>query len=81
MDQEERLAKWILIQESLGLGPTHGQIRIFAGRILWAKEDGQPLGKQWMASFLQRNPILKTKRQFYIDSTRVNSTTTKVIKK
>ena len=34
MDQKERLAKWILIQESLGLRPTHGQIRIFAGQIL-----------------------------------------------
>ena len=34
-----------------------------------------------MAGFLQRNPILKTKRQFYIDSARVNGATTEVIKK
>src|ERR1700710_2361850 len=81
IDQEERLAKWILIQESLGLGPTHGQIRIFAGRILWAKGDRKPLGKRWMAGFLRRNPIFKTKRQFYIDSAKVNGATTEVIKK
>jgi DDE superfamily endonuclease/helix-turn-helix, Psq domain/Tc5 transposase DNA-binding domain len=81
MDQEERLAKWVLIQESLGHAPTHGQIKIFAGRILYAKGDGKPLGKRWMAGFLRRNPILRTKRQFYIDSARVNGATTEVIKK
>ena len=32
--QEERLAEWILVQESLGLAPTYGQIRAFVGRIL-----------------------------------------------
>jgi hypothetical protein len=32
--QEQRLAEWVLVQESLGLAPTHGQIRAFAGRIL-----------------------------------------------
>jgi hypothetical protein len=34
-----------------------------------------------MAGFLRRNPILKTKKQFYIDFARVNSVTTEVIKK
>jgi 4-hydroxybenzoate polyprenyltransferase len=34
-----------------------------------------------MAGFLRRNPILKTKKQFYIDSAQVNSVTTEVIKK
>jgi hypothetical protein len=34
-----------------------------------------------MAGFLWRNPILKTKKQLYINSTRVNSTTTEIIKK
>ena len=81
MVQEERLAEWVLIQESLGLGPTHGQIRAFAGRILWARGDAVPLGKRWMAGFLRRNPILKTKKQLHIDSRRVNSTTTEIIKK
>jgi len=34
-----------------------------------------------MEGFLRRNPILKTKRQFLIDSIRVNGATIKVIKK
>jgi 4-hydroxybenzoate polyprenyltransferase len=34
-----------------------------------------------MASFLQRNPILKTKKQLCIDSTRVNGATSEIIKK
>jgi hypothetical protein len=34
-----------------------------------------------MDGFLRRNPILKTKKQFYIDSARVNNTTTDIIKK
>lgn len=26
--QEERLADWVLVQESIGLSPTHGQIQL-----------------------------------------------------
>jgi len=33
-----------------------------------------------MAGFLRRNPVLKTKKQFRIDSTRVNSATSDIIK-
>ena len=79
--QEQHLTKWVLAQESLGLGLTHGQIRAFAGRILQARGDALPLGKRWMAGFLQRNPVLRTKKQFHIDSARVNGATTEVIKK
>jgi 4-hydroxybenzoate polyprenyltransferase len=79
--QEQRFAKWVLVQESLGLAPTHGHIRAFASRILLARGDAAPLGKRWIAGFLRRNPILKTKKQFRIDSARVNSVTTEVIKK
>lgn len=34
-----------------------------------------------MDNFLRRNPILKTKKQFYIDSARVNGATTEIIRK
>ena len=34
----------------------------FAGRILAGRHDGLPLGKKWMAGFLRRNPVLKTKK-------------------
>ena len=79
--QEQRLTDWILTQEALGLSPTHAQIRQFAGRVLDARGDAKPLGKQQMDGFKRRNPILVTKRQFRIDSARVNSTTTEIIKK
>jgi hypothetical protein len=79
--QEERLTKWVLVQESLGLKPTFGQIKVFAERILYTRGDIVLLGKRWIAGFLRRNPILRTKKQFYIDSARVNSTTTEIIKK
>jgi 4-hydroxybenzoate polyprenyltransferase len=48
---------------------------------LHAKEDANPLGKRWIDNFLRRNFILKTKRQFHIDSARVNSVTTEIIRK
>lgn len=79
--QEERLVTWVLTQESLGLAPTHSQIRAFAGRILQVRGDVIPLGRRWMTGFLRRNPILKTKKQLSIDSGRVNGTTTEIIKK
>ena len=78
--QEQRLTDWVLVQESLGRNPTHAQIRAFAGRILAARHDAAPLGKRWMTGFLKRNPVLKTKKQFRIDSARVNSTTTDILK-
>jgi hypothetical protein len=79
--QEDHLSQWVLTQEALGLAPTHAQIRAFAGRILYARGDANPLGKRWMSNFLRRNPILKTKKQFHIDSARVNSATTEIIRK
>jgi 4-hydroxybenzoate polyprenyltransferase len=33
-----------------------------------------------MSNFLRRNPVLKTKKQYRIDSIRVNSATTDIIK-
>jgi 4-hydroxybenzoate polyprenyltransferase len=78
--QEQRLTDWVLVQEALGRSPTHSQIRAFAGRILAAKQDAVPIGKRWMAGFLRRNPILRTKRQLRIDSARVNGATSDIIK-
>ena len=79
--QEDNLTQWILVQESLGHAPTHSQIRAFARRILWARGDALLLGKRWMAGFLRRNPVLKTKKQFRIENVRVNGATTQIIMK
>ena len=62
------------------MSPTYAQIRAFAGRIFMGRHDAVPLGKRWMANFLRRNPVLKTKKQHRIDSVRVNSVTTVIIK-
>lgn len=78
--QEDYLADWVLVQESIGLSPTHAQIRAFAGRVYAGSHDTVPLGKRWMANFLRRNPVLKTKKQYRIDSVRVNGATTEIIK-
>jgi 4-hydroxybenzoate polyprenyltransferase len=78
--QEKRLTDWILVQESLGLSPTHSQIKDFAQRLLTVRGDTTTLGKRWIRSFLKRNPILRTKRQYSIDSVRVNGATSEIIK-
>ena len=44
------------------------------------KGDHKPLGKRWIYAFLNRNPILKTKRSRNVDSQRVNRATIPIIK-
>ncbi|KAJ8063551.1 hypothetical protein OCU04_007423 [Sclerotinia nivalis] len=78
--QEEHLTKWVLLQESLGLSPTHTQIRDFAQRLPPLRGGDSTLGKRWMRNFLKINSILKTKKQFRIDSVCVNNATTDVIR-
>jgi len=58
--QESRLAEWICIQDTLGLAPTHAQIRTFASRILLAGGSTTGVGKHWLEGFLRRNPRVKT---------------------
>jgi len=78
--QEKRLTDWVLVQEALGLCPTHSQIRTFAQRILTMRGDSTSLGKRWVCNFMNRNPILKTKRDYKVDSVRVNGATSDIIK-
>ena len=77
---KDRLTNWILNQEALGCGVTHAQIRVFGEKLLAFQGDHLPLGKHWMTRFLARNPILKTKRQIYVDSVRVNNACSEVIR-
>ena len=78
--QEEHLSTWVLAQEALSVPLTYGQIRQFASRLLVIKGDHKKLGKRWIEGFLRCNPILRTKRARNIDSIRINSTTTTIIK-
>lgn len=78
--QEKHLADWILVQEALGVAPTHTQIRELAQRVLALHGNPMPLGKNWIESFLRRHTALRTKRQRRIDSQRINGASTEVIK-
>src|ERR1700712_5021692 len=76
-----RLADLILNQEALGHGVTHAKIRVFGERLQALRGDRHlPLGKHWMTRFMSRNPILKTNRQIYVHSVRVNSPCLEVIR-
>ncbi|KAM4065785.1 DDE superfamily endonuclease [Hirsutella rhossiliensis] len=77
---EKQLTEWILIQDALGLPPTHSQIRQFAQRMLAVKGDHTPLGKHWMQAFLRRNPAVRTQKCHHRDSARVNGASTEVIR-
>ena len=77
--QENHLTDWILVQESIGLSPTHTQIKDFAQRLIAVRGDTTILGKRWINAFLKRNPVLKTKKQLQVDSVRVNGATSNII--
>src|SRR6266699_2266358 len=77
--QESRLAEWIRVQDALGLGPTHAQIRTFASRILLAGGSTAGVGKHWLEGFLRRNPSVRTLQTRRMDAARVNGATTEVI--
>ncbi|CCD33716.1 hypothetical protein BofuT4_P065280.1 [Botrytis cinerea T4] len=79
--QERALANWILVQEALGTSPTHRQIRELGESILNLEGGDLSLGKRWIHSFLERNPEIKTKRQYKIDNARINGATTEIISK
>ncbi|KAF7912091.1 uncharacterized protein EAF01_001112 [Botrytis porri] len=78
--QEKQLASWILIQEALGVSPTHRQIREIGEILLIQREEDPTLGKRWIRNFIRRNPEIRTKYQTRIDSARVTGTTTDTLK-
>ena len=78
--QENHLVQWIQVQASLGLPPTHQQIREFTERILYLQGGSQTLGKNWFQAFLYRNPSIKVQRARYIDSQHINRALTDTIR-
>lgn len=51
--QEQQLTSWLVLQDSLGMGLTHAQIRTLVTSILVAAGDEAPLGRRWIPSFIQ----------------------------
>lgn len=78
-DQEERLAEWILRQESLGHAPSHVAVRSIAAKLLRQKGDYNKLGKKWLEGFRSRNPSIHTKIGRRIEVVRFNGFTPKTV--
>jgi hypothetical protein len=70
----------MLTQEALGHSITYTQIKVFGERLCALHGDSLPLGKRWIHRLFKINPILKTKKQVSVDSVRVNSATSDIIK-
>lgn len=56
---EERLCGWMIIEDTVGHALTHCQIREVAGRMARNNGDEEPIGKNWVEGFMQRNPEAK----------------------
>ncbi|KAH7464223.1 hypothetical protein FOMA001_g17814 [Fusarium oxysporum f. sp. matthiolae] len=59
--QEDKLAFWILRQESLGYAPSHNQIRACVMGLLRQQGEHPDLGRNWVIKFINRRADLKTK--------------------
>lgn len=56
---ELQLGGWITTMTAIADAPTHKQIRDVAIQLLACEGDVRPLGKNWVATFLRRNPHIK----------------------
>ena len=74
--QERRLVGWALVQQDLGMAPTHSQLRLVAQRILAAGGDYEPIGVHWVQSLFTRNPSLATRPSKRIGVERFNGAST-----
>ena len=61
--QERAVAGWVWVEAQLGRAPTRGRIREVAQQILVSTGDLRPLGKNWINSFMARNPTVKESKQ------------------
>jgi hypothetical protein len=77
--QEDRLAFWILRQESLGYAPSHSQIRACVMGLLRQQGDHPDLGRNWVIKFINRRADLKTKMGRRHEAKRIDSFTPKVV--
>ncbi|KAF4950245.1 hypothetical protein FSARC_13262 [Fusarium sarcochroum] len=77
--QEDRLAFWILRQESLGYAPSHSQIRACVMGLLRQQGEHPKLGRNWMIKFINRRAHLKTKMGRRQEAKRIDSFTPKAV--
>ncbi len=72
--QEEWLVNWIIDLDRKGLAPPYAQVINMAVILKEASGDMEPLGHNWVYSFLDRNPTVKPLCGRRIDASRVNAT-------
>jgi hypothetical protein len=77
--QEDRLALWILRQESLGYAPSHSQIRACVMGLLRQQGERPNLGRDWVTKFINRRADLKTKIGRRQEAKRFDSFTPKAV--
>ncbi|OBS14998.1 hypothetical protein FPOA_14026 [Fusarium poae] len=77
--QEDRLAFWILRQESLGYAPSHSQIRACVMGLLRQQSEHPNLGRNWVIKFINRRADLKTKMGRRQEAKRFDSFTPKAV--
>ncbi|OBS15188.1 hypothetical protein FPOA_13930 [Fusarium poae] len=77
--QEDRLAFWILRQESLGYAPSHSQIRACVMGLLRQQGEHPNLGRNWVIKFINRRADLKTKMGRRQEAKRFDSFTPKAV--
>lgn len=72
--QEEHLAQWILEQDSNGYPPSLTRTREVVKFILRTNGDTRPLGHEWIASFIRRNPRIASVVGRKIEALRIHGT-------
>jgi hypothetical protein len=77
--QEDKLAAWILQQESLGYAPSYSQIRACVVALLKQQGIEAKLGKNWVPRFVQRRSDLKQKIGKRQEANRFDSFTPKAV--
>ncbi|GKU09821.1 unnamed protein product, partial [Fusarium langsethiae] len=77
--QEDRLAFWILRQESLGYAPSHSQIRACVMDLLRQQGEHLDLGRNWANKFINRRADLKTKMGRHQEAKRFDFFTPKAV--
>jgi hypothetical protein len=77
--QEDRLAFWILRQESLGYAPSHSQIRACVIGLLRQQGEHLDLGRNWVNKFINRRADLKTKMGRRQEAQRFDSFTPRAV--
>lgn len=78
-NQEDKLAFWILRQESLGYAPSHNQIRACVMGLLRQQGEQPELGRNWVARFIERRRDLRTKIGRRQEANRFDSFTPKAV--